>query len=94
MPAVPHAEDFCGLACASANTCRIAYLAIDGDEKLGVTDSYPELEKALDALETCRRYGCDAHKGESDARIRLQTLVDEGNELDALHEGETRHAAE
>lgn len=87
--------DACGVAAASPTARETVSHAVDDSAQLGRCPIDVVVE-ALDALDTCRRERCSAHADESDARVRLQTLVDEAEQLDAAHEfaQEDRHAAE
>lgn len=67
-----HAEDFCGLACASAEACTVAAHALEGDAQRVHAASLELVKEALDALESCSRHGCSAHQNDDDARRLLE----------------------
>lgn len=84
-----HAEDFCGLCCASSEVCLVVADALEADADRVHAASLELVEQALDALESCRRHDCTFHSDARDARQLLQTIVDTEVESE-----EVRHAAE
>ena len=66
-----HAEDFCGLCCATTRARLLVVEAIDDNASYVHAASPAELDEAVHALESCRLHDCDAHKHEDQALALL-----------------------
>lgn len=64
-------DDICGIDSTTRDTCD---LAIAGDESALRELHSSTLNEALTALETCKRYGCELHSDEHEARRLLDRV--------------------
>lgn len=67
-----HAEDFCGLSCASAEVCLVVADALEADAQRVHAAPLELVKEALYALESCARHGCSCHQNADDARSLLE----------------------